>query len=104
MNLKKSANWHVIDELSNGVEDGKEISPDIERMVTVPAGAGEAVSFPIIPKVLGNIPVVVQAQSTEASDAVRRNLLVEVRGWLGCCDSSVKPQPLVSVQSEVPEI
>ena len=55
-------------------------------MVTVPAGEGTAVSFPIIPVSLGYVPVVVQAQSTQAADAVRRELLVEVRALAWVCE------------------
>ena len=52
---------------------------DIKKVVTIPAGQGKAMAFPVIPVSLGNIPLVVQAQSYAAADAVRRNLLVEVR-------------------------
>lgn len=52
---------------------------DVKEVVTIPAGQGKAIAFPVIPTSLGNIPLVVQAQSYTAADAVRRNLLVEVR-------------------------
>jgi hypothetical protein len=52
---------------------------DVKEVVTIPAGQGKAIAFPVTPTTLGNIPLVVQAQSYAAADAVRRNLLVEVR-------------------------
>lgn len=48
--------------------------------VHVRAGEGKSVYFPIVPAGLGNIELVVSAQSTQAADAVRRNLLVEAEG------------------------
>jgi hypothetical protein len=47
-------------------------------MLSIPAGEGTAIAFPIIPKALGNIPLQVTVQSYAAADAVKRNLLVEV--------------------------
>ena len=47
--------------------------------VQVAAGEGKSVYFPIVPSGLGNVELVVSAQSTQAADAVRRQLLVEVK-------------------------
>ena len=47
--------------------------------VQVTAGEGKSVYFPIVPSSLGNVELVVSAQSTQAADAVRRQLLVEVK-------------------------
>lgn len=43
------------------------------------AGQASSVYFPIIPAVLGSVDVLVKAQSSVAADAVKRQLLVEVR-------------------------
>lgn len=43
------------------------------------AGEGKSVYFPIVPSSLGNVELIVSAQSTQAADAVRRQLLVEVK-------------------------
>lgn len=44
----------------------------------VAAGEGKSVYFPIVPITLGNMELVVSAQSSMAADGVRRQLLVEV--------------------------
>ena len=58
---------------------------DLKAEVTVKAGQGKAVSFPVVPNTLGLVPIEVRAQSKYKADAVRRNLLVEVNieklGW-----------------------
>ncbi|KAK7492650.1 hypothetical protein BaRGS_00016129, partial [Batillaria attramentaria] len=64
--------------VNNGQEDLRH--EDIAINVHVPAGEGKSVYFPIVPATLGNIELVVSAQSTQAADAVRRNLLVEAEG------------------------
>lgn len=45
----------------------------------VKAGEAKSVFFPIVPAALGPISLTVKAQSTLAADAVKRQLLVEVR-------------------------
>jgi len=60
---------------------------DLKVEVTVKAGEGKAVSFPVVPRKLGLVPIEVRAQSKTNADAVRRSLLVEVNieklGWSG---------------------
>ena len=51
---------------------------DLKVEVTVGAGQGKAVSFPVVARTLGFVPVEVRAQSPSNADAVKRNLLVEV--------------------------
>lgn len=51
---------------------------DLKVEVTVEAGQGKAVSFPVVPKTLGLVPIEVRAQSKTNADAVKRRLLVEV--------------------------
>ena len=46
--------------------------------IQVSAGAAKAVYIPILPEVIGSIPIVVKAQSILAADAVRRQILVKV--------------------------
>jgi CD109 antigen len=76
--FKASEHWAAINELgARGAYEQEAV--DMKEVVTVPAGQGKAIAFPIIPKTLGNIPLVVQAQSYVAADAVKRNLLVEVK-------------------------
>lgn len=59
---------------------------DLKVEVTVKAGEGKAVSFPVVPRTLGLVPIEVRAQSKTNADAVRRSLLVEVNieklGWI----------------------
>ena len=85
--LKGSKQLQVIDEISyksgqRGSDsyqgDVEEVLVDVKAVVMVPAGEGKAVSFPVIPRALGNIPITVQAQTVSVADAVKRNLLVEV--------------------------
>nr|AVP12646.1 CD109 antigene-like protein 1 [Littorina littorea] len=63
---------------ANGQEDLRH--EDQVQNVRVPAGEGKSVFFPIVPARLGNVEAVVSAQSTQAADAVRRQLLVEAEG------------------------
>ncbi|EDO32956.1 predicted protein, partial [Nematostella vectensis] len=78
--LKASKHWTIINELSpRGAPDQGE-PKDTEYKMTVPANEGRAVSFPITPKTLGTIPIIVQAQSVSAADAVQRILIVEPEG------------------------
>ncbi|XP_076447000.1 CD109 antigen-like [Babylonia areolata] len=63
---------------ANGNEDYR--NEDRAVNVLVPAGEGKSVYFPIVPSSLGNVELVVSAQSTQAADAVRRQLLVEAEG------------------------
>ena len=102
--LKGSKHWSIIDEVNNlGLrgensvyQDYVEQEMDLKVEVSVGAGEGKAVSFPVVPRTLGLVPVEVRAQSSSHADAVRRNLLVEVsdlclglwgrkRGDLFCC-------------------
>ena len=61
---------------------------DLKAEVIVEAGQGKAVSFPVVPRTLGLVPIEVRAQSKTKADAVRRRLLVEVNiaklGWRFC--------------------
>ncbi|XP_031563993.1 CD109 antigen-like [Actinia tenebrosa] len=77
--FKGSKDWKAIN-ASGGKENYEQDSVDIREVITVPAGEGKAIAFPIIPKTLGNVPLEVQAQSYAAADAVKRNLLVEPEG------------------------
>ena len=84
--LKGSKHWAIIDEVNklglrgeNPVnKDYVEKEMDLKVVVSVGAGQGRAISFPVVPRTLGLVPVEVRAQSTSHADAVKRNLLVEV--------------------------
>ena len=52
-------------------------------ILQVAKGAAKAVSFPIVPSALGKIDLTVKAQSALASDAIKRQLLVEVIACTG---------------------
>ena len=85
--LKGSKHWSIIDEVNklglrgeNSVnKDYVEQEMDLKVELSVGAGEGKAVSFPVVLRTLGLVPIEVQAQSASHADAVRRNLLVEVR-------------------------
>ena len=91
--LKGSKDWAIIDEVNtlglrgetSANKDYVYKAMDLTVEVTVKAGQGTAVSFPVVPKTLGLVPIEVRAQSETKADAVRRNLLVEVTieklGW-----------------------
>ena len=86
--LKASKHWSIIDELGNfGLRgDGKDHvyvdqAVDLKEELVVGPNEGKKLSFPVVPRTLGMVPVEVRAQSTTHSDAVRRNLLVEVRSF-----------------------
>ncbi|XP_073231989.1 CD109 antigen-like [Porites lutea] len=86
--LKGSKHWAIIDEVNklglrgeNPVnKDYVEKEMDLKVVVSVGAGQGRAISFPVVPRTLGLVPVEVRAQSTSHADAVKRNLLVEPEG------------------------
>lgn len=87
--LKASKHWSIIDELGNfGLRgDGKDHvyvnqAVDLKEELVVGPNEGKKLSFPVVPRTLGLVPVEVRAQSTTHSDAVRRNLLVEPEGVL----------------------
>ncbi len=79
MTLKKSDDWtNLVEKKENNlIED--DTAGDVKHVIKVSANSGAAVSFPITPSKLGNIPIEVHAQTTTSSDGVRRTLLVEVR-------------------------
>lgn len=77
MTFKASKDWKAIN-ATGDQGDYEQEATDIREVITVPAGQGKAIAFPIIPKTLGNVPLEVRAQSYAAADAVKRNLLVEV--------------------------
>ena len=81
--LKGSKHWAIIDEVNKLGPRGEnkdyvEKEMDLKVVVSVGAGQGRAISFPVVPRTLGLVPVEVRAQSTSHADAVKRNLLVEV--------------------------
>ena len=77
MTLKASDDWeNLVEKSANDVT--KDNVVDVKQVMTVPANGGAALSFPIVPSKLGNIPIEVLAQTTTAADSVRRMLLVEV--------------------------
>lgn len=84
--LKGSQDWAIIDEVNTlGLRGETSINKDyvdkamdLKVEVTVNAGQGKAVSFPVVPRTLGLVPIEVRAQSKTKADAVRRSLLVEV--------------------------
>lgn len=84
--LKGSKDWAIIDEVNKlGLrgetsvnKDYVDKAMDLKVEVTVEAGQGKAVSFPVVPKTLGLVPIEVRAQSKTNADAVKRRLLVEV--------------------------
>ena len=88
--LKASKDWSIIDEVNKlglrgeGSKDQVYVDQemDLKEEVIVGPGEGRAVSFPVVAKALGLVPVEVSAQSTTHSDAVKRTLVVEVRGEL----------------------
>lgn len=108
--LKGSKHWSVIDEVNNlGLrgensvyQDYVEQEMDLKVEVSVGAGEGKAVSFPVVPRTLGLVPVEVRAQSSSHADAVRRNLLVEVSDlclglWVereGICFAAVRSREM----------
>ncbi|KAL5016374.1 hypothetical protein ScPMuIL_005963 [Solemya velum] len=61
---------------------GVEIYLSVQEMSTliIPSGEAKTVNFAVVPVRLGKIPIQVRAQSTDAADAVRRQLLVEPEG------------------------
>ena len=67
----------LVEKNENNMVEGNSVD-DIKHVIKVSANDGAAVSFPIIPKKLGNIPIEVHAQTTSSSDGVERTLLVEV--------------------------
>jgi len=92
--LKGSQDWAIIDEVNKlGLRGESSLNKnyvdkamDLKVEVTVKAGEGKAVSFPVVPRTLGLVPIEVRAQSKTNADAVRRSLLVEVNieklGWI----------------------
>lgn len=84
--LKGSQDWAIIDEVNtlglrgetSANKDYVDKAMDLKVEVIVEAGEGKAVSFPVVPKTLGLVPIEVRAQSETRADAVRRKLLVEV--------------------------
>ena len=86
LTLKGSQDWAIIDEVNtlglrgeNSVnKDYVDKAMDLTAEVAVAAGQGKAVSFPVVAKTLGLVPIEVRAQSKTSADAVRRSLLVEV--------------------------
>nr|BAJ05272.1 CD109-like molecule [Diadumene lineata] len=78
--FKGSKDFAAINELSSPRGNHEQESVDIQEVLTIPAGEGRAVAFPIKPKTLGKIPIIVQAQSEVASDAVKRTILVKPEG------------------------
>lgn len=86
--LKGSKDWAIIDEInslglrgqSSVNKDYVDKAMDLSVEVEVGAGQGKAVSFPVVPKTLGQVPIEVRAQSVSNADAVKRNLLVEPEG------------------------
>lgn len=81
--LKASKHWSIIDELDNFGLRGKDQvyvdqAVDLKEELTVGPNEGKKLSFPVVPRTLGMVPVEVRAQSATHADAVRRNLLVEV--------------------------
>ena len=87
MTLKGSKDWAIIDEVNKlGLrgqsfvnKDYVDKEMDLAVEVEVGAGQGKAVSFPVVPKTLGHVPIEVRAQSVTNADAVKRTLLVEVK-------------------------
>lgn len=86
--LKASKDWAIIDEVnslglrgqSSVNKDYVDKAMDLSVEIEVGAGEGKAVSFPVVPKTLGQVPIEVRAQSVSNADAVKRNLLVEPEG------------------------
>ena len=79
MTLKGSNDWkNMVEKTENNIIEG-DAADDIKHVIKVSANSGAAVSFPIVPGKLGNIPIEVHAQTTTSADGVRRTLLVEVR-------------------------
>ncbi|KAJ7374577.1 hypothetical protein OS493_004915 [Desmophyllum pertusum] len=86
--LKGSKDWAIIDEANKlGLRGENDVNKDyvdkvmdLKVEVTVGAGQGKAVSFPVVARTLGFVPVEVRAQSPSNADAVKRNLLVEAEG------------------------
>lgn len=84
--LKGSKDWAIIDEANklglrgenSANKDYVDKVMDLKVDITVEAGQGKAVSFPVVPRTLGLVPVEVRAQSLRNADAVQRTLLVEV--------------------------
>ncbi|KAK3751287.1 hypothetical protein QZH41_012192, partial [Actinostola sp. cb2023] len=76
--FKASKHWSSINEIS--VRGLHQEVVDRKEVITVRAGQGRALAFPIIPRTLGSVPLTVYAQSRVAADAVRRTLLVEPEG------------------------
>ncbi|KAJ8042376.1 hypothetical protein HOLleu_13412 [Holothuria leucospilota] len=74
--LEKSSQYEGIKVDENGVE--KTTSDGMIEKVTVPAGSGASVYFPMALKKLGMIDIEVRAATEGAFDGVRRQLLVEV--------------------------
>lgn len=76
--LKSSDDWkNLVEKDENNLIENSD-SADVKHVIKVPANSGSAISFPIIPKKLGYIPITVYAQTTTSADGVRRTLLVEV--------------------------
>ncbi|XP_077982153.1 CD109 antigen-like isoform X2 [Glandiceps talaboti] len=71
---------NVLLTLKDNEEVAEYVSEAQIKKVTVAAGEGKSLSFPIKPTKLGPIPIKIRAQSTTASDALERILLVEPEG------------------------
>ena len=84
--LKGSKHFAIIDEVNKlGLRGESTVNKDyvdkvmdLKVEITVGAGQGKAVSFPVVPRTLGFVPIEVRAQSSRNADAVKRSLLVEV--------------------------
>ena len=92
MTLKSSDGWKNLNE-NNVVEDNT--VGDVKHVIKVSANSGAAVSFPIIPSKLGNIPIEVHAQTTTSADGARRTLLVEVRHDASAMANHPLPTPFI---------
>lgn len=72
--LESSSNWQNVD-LTNSKVVG---SGSKQYQLLVKAGQAASTYFPIVPMTIGTIPIIVRATSSVASDAVVRQLRVEV--------------------------
>ena len=60
------------------IKSKRESSEGEGKEIDVRAGEGKTIEFSLLPLKIGSLPIQCVAQSTQASDSIIKNLLVEV--------------------------
>lgn len=84
--LESSSNWQNVDLVNSKVVG----SSSQQYNLLIKAGQAGSAYFPIMPMTIGTIPVMVRATSKLASDAVVRQLRVEVKPYSAICWNNKK--------------